>query len=704
MKLTFLLFVLSSLVLVFTEIECRSRSDHHDRHEFTYPSLPFKTDRSRWSPFKHDDNSTNDESVANDDSSSTESSMKENEDESSKNEDHSKWSRHRESSPPPPPPPSGPVVHIDWGTIEGTVETVAGSNVSVFYGIPYAEPPVGRLRFRLPVKLEGHHRGIYNATKPKPACMQVLSGKANEEPISEDCLFMNIWVPRDDEDEQRSRWSRQSPSSHHEDGFSNSRWWSSPRHSDYRSSHRSDHQSERRSYHHSDYRSDRRSSFSPRQRSSEPRKRNYPVLFYIYGSQFKKYSSTYHMNRGGAVAAKGKIIFVSFNYRLQSFGFAYGADRDMPGNQALYDTLAALEWTRKNIAAFGGDPDKITISGSSAGSALAAMMALSPSVSPFLFDQVLLMSAVPMKFTTIEPTSRALNKTKALAAKLGCGEFPNDNFRITYEQLECLQAANATDIVNADTTDDMTLMGSCPDFAFMPIYGDDFMPSSPEVYLLKKQARRNMRFMVGSDHFDDVESGNYQPASRAEAEEHLNNMFYNMIKPDENITDELNYIYDYYFEGTTDNDTWALKERFSQLIGDNVFQCPLLLFIEKWATIDPVHYYYFNYTFDSLANSTEVKYQHGPMHGSANFMFLGHPFIGPDFSDRDRVISEKMIRILADFVARGEIPWPPMLASRRNKVLPLEWIIDEQVDTRNIKVSPKLDICRFMARMYRVYF
>ena len=627
------------LVLIITEIECRSRSDHH---EFNYPSFPHKTDQSRWTPFGRDENNLMHESSTDKrvNSSSTESSssLRKNEDESSKLENFSNLSKSESSSSSPAP--SSPIVNIDWGTIEGVIETYAGSNVSVFYGIPYAEPPVGKLRFRLPVPLEGRYQGVYNATTRKPACFQLLTGTPIDEPISEDCLHMNIWVPRDHDDEHRSRWS---------------------------------------SYIH----------------------HRYPVLFYIYGSQFKKHSSTFPINRGGVTAAKGKMIFVGFNYRIQSFGFAYGGDRNMPGNQALYDMLAALEWTRKNIAAFGGDPDKITIAGSSTGSEFAAILALSPIVSPFLFDQVILMSAVPMRPASIESTSTALKKTKALAAKLGCGNSSDYEFRLTYEQIECLQAANATEIAEADTTDDITILGNCPDFAFMPIYGDDFMPSPPDVILSKKEARRNMKFMVGSDHNEDVNTGNYSPASRAEAEGHLDSMLINSIKPKHNISRELSYLYDYYFEDVNDNDTWSLKERLSQLIGDNTFQCPLLLSMEKWATLNPIHYYYYNYTADAFANSTEVRYQHGPPHGSANFMFLGEPFKKDTYSDRDRHISSQMIKILSDFVREGEIPWPPMLVSRRNKVLPLEWVIDERVDTHNIKVNPKLNICRFIAKLYQ---
>lgn len=99
--------------------------------------------------------------------------------------------------------------------------------------------------------------------------------------------------------------------------------------------------------------------------------RKLPVLFWIYGGGFVNGGASPDVYDGAAFARAG-IVFVSFNYRLGRFGFfahpALSAAGEGPvGNWGLMDQQAALRWTRDNIAAFGGDPGRVTIMGESAG-------------------------------------------------------------------------------------------------------------------------------------------------------------------------------------------------------------------------------------------------------------------------------------------------------------------------------------------------
>jgi para-nitrobenzyl esterase len=109
-----------------------------------------------------------------------------------------------------------------------------------------------------------------------------------------------------------------------------------------------------------------------------------PVMVWIHGGGFTTGGASSAVLAGDSFARKG-VIMVSANYRLGRFGFfgfpaltRESEGRDMLGNYALMDQLASLQWIRRNIAAFGGDPDNITVFGNSAGGASIHVMLTSP--------------------------------------------------------------------------------------------------------------------------------------------------------------------------------------------------------------------------------------------------------------------------------------------------------------------------------------
>lgn len=104
---------------------------------------------------------------------------------------------------------------------------------------------------------------------------------------------------------------------------------------------------------------------------------NLPVMFYIYGGGFKVGSGDFSFTDPTPLLLHD-VIVVTFNYRLDIFGFLSTGDEVLSGNTALKDQLAALIWTRNNIAFFGGDPTKITIFGNSAGAMSVGYHLVSP--------------------------------------------------------------------------------------------------------------------------------------------------------------------------------------------------------------------------------------------------------------------------------------------------------------------------------------
>ncbi|MBQ7060909.1 MAG: carboxylesterase family protein [Clostridia bacterium] len=108
-----------------------------------------------------------------------------------------------------------------------------------------------------------------------------------------------------------------------------------------------------------------------------------PVLFYIHGGSLTTGQTSFHDHSGEEYARRG-VVFVSAAYRLNVFGFYANsllADEDpngTTGNYGLLDLLRALEWVHENIAAFGGDPEKVTIAGESAGASCVGALCVSP--------------------------------------------------------------------------------------------------------------------------------------------------------------------------------------------------------------------------------------------------------------------------------------------------------------------------------------
>ncbi|CAG9768554.1 unnamed protein product [Ceutorhynchus assimilis] len=185
-----------------------------------------------------------------------------------------------------------PTVTVSTGRLVGIRDVTAEQRIpfNAFMGIPYAEPPVGELRFAAPVK-KSNWSGVWDATEDGDVCIQ---GSGKNIRGSEDCLTMNVYAPKN--------------------------------------------------------------------------AKNLPVMVWIHGGGFtggeslrRVYGPDFFLNEG--------VIMVALNYRLGIFGFMTTQDKTVSGNWGLKDQILALQWVQENIRQFGGDPDKVTIFGESAGGA-----------------------------------------------------------------------------------------------------------------------------------------------------------------------------------------------------------------------------------------------------------------------------------------------------------------------------------------------
>lgn len=218
-----------------------------------------------------------------------------------------------------------PVVEAEAGAVRG----IWDEEIAVFRGIPYAEAPVGELRWKPPMA-KAHWEGVRDATEFGPPCFQpearpTANNIYAEElgAMSEDCLTLNVWAPDD--------------------------------------------------------------------------ATNAPVFVWIHGGALVAGSSSFGMYDGARLAEEG-VVVVSLNYRLGVLGFlahpqlSAESERGISGNYGFLDQIEALRWIERNIAAFGGDPDNVTIAGESAGG-LSVMYLMTSPPAHGLFDKAIMQSA-----------------------------------------------------------------------------------------------------------------------------------------------------------------------------------------------------------------------------------------------------------------------------------------------------------------------
>jgi len=247
-------------------------------------------------------------------------------------------------------------VKVEGGLISGTANGAA--DVHIFKGIPFAAPPVGSLRWKEPqpvIAWQGVKKCDAFGASPMQGSPAPFGPWSEEylipkEPISEDCLYLNVWTGATAAKEKR------------------------------------------------------------------------PVIVWIYGGGFGSGGTGCAIYDGEAMAKKG-VVFVSVNYRVGIFGFfahpelTKESPHNASGNYGLLDQIAGLKWVQKNIAAFGGDPNNVTVAGQSAGSMSVNCLVASP-LCKGLFKHAIAESGASFLNSPIRPPG-TLKLAEDDGAKLG---------------------------------------------------------------------------------------------------------------------------------------------------------------------------------------------------------------------------------------------------------------------------------------------
>ncbi|XP_067000440.2 neuroligin-4, Y-linked isoform X2 [Anabrus simplex] len=174
--------------------------------------------------------------------------------------------------------------------------------------------------------------------------------------------------------------------------------------------------------------------YSPQMNSSS----KLPVLFFIHGGSFIEGTSR---NVKPDFLLEHDVVLVAPQYRLGPVGFLTLNTTNKTGNAALYDVLMALQWVHDHINHFGGDPDKITIAGNSAGAAIASLLYVSP-LTQDVFNQVMLFSGSALSIWAIDLDP--VTSSRAIAYEVGCQNGTDDDLLLCLKEVE-----NALDLTKA---------------------------------------------------------------------------------------------------------------------------------------------------------------------------------------------------------------------------------------------------------------
>ena len=330
--------------------------------------------------------------------------------------------------------PWDPKVSTTNGVVEGFKDP---SGVAIYHSIPFAQPPVGRLRFRPPVYPASPWEGT-KSVKGQPSICPQIKVTSLFHMGKEDCLDLHVYVPK----------------------------------------------------------------------SAATSTTPLPVMFWIFGGGYSLGDGFQEGFYAGAqlATATGSIV-VAVNYRVGPFGFLShdALQREDPnhstGNMGVQDQQAGLYWVRDNIAQFGGDPQKVTIFGESAGGFSVCWHLVSPLSKP-LFHAAIIESG-SCDAQEFFPTSLKQNQFGDLyASSVGCNATAlhhNDT-----QVLQCLRTLKTTDIMNG------VLSWFNPDWPYPPSPRSQTSQASPRSppghpsLAQYKQVLKTMTAGVGDSKYTDV--------------------------------------------------------------------------------------------------------------------------------------------------------------------------------------------------------
>lgn len=471
------------------------------------------------------------------------------------------------------------IVEIRQGKVSGIKRSVISHTVIAYLGIPYAEAPTGEKRFQKPEPRAPWH-GIHKATTYGNSCYQT------REEFYSHISGTDMWNVKNEISEDCLNLNVWVPQS-----------LSEPAH----------------------------------------------VMVFIYGGGFIYGSSSLDIYDGSVLAASEKVIVVSMNYRVGALGFlAFPGNTKAPGNAGLFDQRLALQWVHENIAAFGGNPESVTIFGQSAGAASVGYHVISQGSHSY-FKRAILQSGTPTADWAINSHERSRKFSLQLAKILECPTDDDD------AAIVCLQKVDAKEII-----DNQILTAS--EYAltyFVPVLDNDFVTDIPQN--LVKHSIPNTDILIGITKDDGnpltvfgAPGLSVKNLSLITTEELKEGLKYYFPSADDLSVESMMLL---YTDWDDDKNKEKNRKAMEQILRDKYFTCPLK--------------YFANFAVETKNNVYVYEYDHRPSnegfpewmgvtHSAELPILFGQPLILPqNFSNQEQVFCRRLMKIWANFARKG---------------------------------------------------
>ncbi|XP_049292118.1 glutactin-like isoform X1 [Anopheles funestus] len=392
----------------------------------------------------------------------------------------------------------------------------------------------------------------------------------------------------------------------------------------------------------------------------------YPVMVYIHGGSFYLGKAADHPPN---YLLERDVTLVAVQYRLGALGFLSTMSANIPGNAAMHDIVMALKWVQDHIGDFGGDPQRVTVFGQSAGAAATSALLYSPLVPPSYFSQVILQSGGSTAAWAIDPNP--IDNAKDIAKYAGCDIVrPIEDVERCLQELPVLSLIRALDMHSQERMVNQGVynIGGCG----MVIGGPSgFLTEDPFNVMRSGQVRKDVRMMAGATKHDGsfMMTGLYDMLSSMEL---VNNNQFNQY----DLIDTANRVFGIDEHGgalagyeieTLFTEQELKSGNFSQLMaglidiaGTIVIKGPVLRDVQNNARYSDKETYLYSFDYQGEhtrfgygANTSHYPFRGGAHHSDDNMYLFPYPASVTNLNSADRLMSEIMVDLWTSFAIDG---------------------------------------------------